>query len=204
MTKPTALHLTVDQAGGPAGLAAPRPVGIVGRTRGLLGNPLDGRFGPLHPSVLVEAIAGLVERFDLTGVDCVIGLPEGGVVPAYAFAAACNLPLVVGSLHRFDLPGVVSFTEQHSSSTSGVAISICGLVPGSRAIVVEDELTTGKTIVNCVRALRAAEVRCDQVATIYAVDDPALGARLAEEAIEFHAAFLFPTDVRDRLTTGPK
>jgi adenine phosphoribosyltransferase len=185
-------------------LPAPRPVGIRGRTRGLLGNPLDGRFGgPMNPSTLAEVIARLIERLDLAGVDCVVGFPEGGVIPAYAFAAASNLPLVAGSLHQLNLPGAISFTEQHNASSQAKIISLYGLAPGSRVIVVEDELTTGRTIVNCVRALRAAEVGCDQVVTIYAVDDPALGACLAEEGIELHAALLFSRDIRDGLTTAP-
>src|ERR1019366_10692710 len=61
-------------------------------------------------------------------------------------------------------------------------------------IVVEDEVTSGRTIINTVRALRAAGIRCDQVATIYAADDPEMRARVAAEGIRLHAASLCQAD----------
>ena len=42
-------------------------------------------------------------------------------------------------------------------------------------------MTSGRTVINCVRALRAAGIRCDQVATIYAADDHAMRARFIAE-----------------------
>lgn len=66
-------------------------------------------------------------------------------------------------------------------------------------IVVEDEVTSGRTIINTVRALRAAGIRCDQVATIYAADDPAMRARVAAEGIKLHVATLCQGDTNERL-----
>ena len=70
---------------------------------------------------------------------------------------------------------------------------------GDHVIVVEDEVSSGTTIVNCVRALRAAGIRCDQVATIYAADDPAMRARVAAEGIRLHAALLCQADINEQL-----
>jgi orotate phosphoribosyltransferase len=64
---------------------------------------------------------------------------------------------------------------------------------------VEDEVSSGQTIINCVRALRAAKVRCDQVATIYVADNPALRARVAAEGIRLHAAAFCQADINAEL-----
>jgi orotate phosphoribosyltransferase len=88
-----------------------------------------------------------------------------------------------------DATGVISFCQDHVRSSSG-GKHVVGLSAGKTVIVVEDEVTSGWTIINCVRALRAAGVHCNQVATIYAADDPAVRARFVDEGIRFHAVAL--------------
>jgi adenine/guanine phosphoribosyltransferase-like PRPP-binding protein len=179
-------------------LPVPSAVPIAGRARAQLGNPLDGRYGPMDAAALRLAIARLIECCDLAGVNYVLGIPEGGMVPAYAFSIAADVPVVFASVWRPERPGVISFNEDHDPP----AISrkhIYGLAPGDHVIVVEDEVTSGGTVINCVRALRAARVRCDQVAAVYASDDQDLRARLAAESIVLHAACLFSKDLGDRL-----
>jgi orotate phosphoribosyltransferase len=66
-------------------------------------------------------------------------------------------------------------------------------------VVVEDEITSGNTVINCVRALRAAGIECDRVATIYVADDVNLRDRLAAEGLKVHAASSFSRDVGERL-----
>jgi adenine/guanine phosphoribosyltransferase-like PRPP-binding protein len=183
----------------PLELPVPTPVPIVGRARGQLANPLDGRYGPLDLSALRAAVARLIARADLAGVKYVVGIPEGGMVPAYAFAVAAGLPVVLATIWQPDLPGVISFSEDHDPPPQTLKY-IYGLARGDHVIVVEDEVTSGNTVINCVRALRAAHIRCDQVAAIYVSDDPNLRRRLAAEAIELHAACLYAKDIADHLT----
>jgi adenine/guanine phosphoribosyltransferase-like PRPP-binding protein len=171
---------------------------IVGRARGQLGSPVDGRYGPMRPDDLRVAVARLVPEVDLGGVKYVLGVPEGGYIPAYAFAAEAGLPLVLASIWQPDVPGVVSFIEEHNTPFLR-GKHFHGLSPGDNVIVVEDEVSSGQTIINCVRALRAAGIRCDQVATIYAADDPAMRARVAAEGIRLHAASLCQADINERL-----
>jgi adenine/guanine phosphoribosyltransferase-like PRPP-binding protein len=181
---------------------APAPVTlpvlpIVGRARGQLASPVDGRYGPLDPGELQPAIASLARDADLRGVDYVLGIPEGGCIPAYAFAVETGLRVVLASIWRPDVPAVVSFTEEHDLPVIA-GKHIHGLVAGDHVIVVEDEVTSGRTIVNCVRALRAAGIRCDQVATIYAADDPAMRARVVAEGIRLHVVRLYQPDTGER------
>jgi adenine/guanine phosphoribosyltransferase-like PRPP-binding protein len=173
-------------------------VPIAGRARGQLASAVDGRYGPLDPDDLRPAIAWLARQFDLEGVKYVLGIPEGGFIPAYAFALETGLRVVLASIWQPNVPGVVSFIEEHEPPGVG-GKHVHGLHAGDHVIVVEDEVTTGRTVVNCVRALRAAGIRCDQVATIYAADDPATRALLAAEGIRLHAVSLCQPDTTERL-----
>jgi orotate phosphoribosyltransferase len=152
----------------------------------------------MEPEVLRLAIAELAGKVDLTGVTFALGIPEGGYLPAYAFGAHAGLRVVLGSIWQPDAPGVISFIEEHDVGNVR-AKHFNGLAAGDHVIVVEDEVSSGQTIINCVRALRAAKVRCDQVATIYVADNPALRARVAAEGIRLHAAAFFQADVNREL-----
>ena len=177
-------------------------VPIAGRARGQLGNALDGRYGMLDPREMQQVMAWLAGQFDLDRVDYVIGIPEGGLVPAYAFAAAIDRPVVLGTIWEPDVPGVVSFEEEHNPA-GRKAKHLMGLKPGDCVIVIEDELTSGRTLINCVRALRSAGVRCDQAGTIYAADDPDLRARIAAERIALHVVGTFEPDLCRQLYLRP-
>jgi len=173
-------------------------VPVAGRARGQLAGRLDGRYGPLDPGELRRAMAWLARQVDLEGVGHVLGIPEGGFVPAHAFALETGLRVVLASIWQPDVPGVVSFVEEHEPPAIA-GKHILGLAAGDHVIVVEDEVTTGATVVSCVRALRAAGIRCEQVAALYAADDPAMHARLAAEGIRLHAVATYPTDARELL-----
>jgi orotate phosphoribosyltransferase len=65
-------------------------------------------------------------------------------------------------------------------------------------IVVEDVVTAGRPIVNCVRARRAAETRCHQVAAIYAADDPEIHARLPTKGVRLLVALICEPGINAR------
>lgn len=177
-------------------------VPIAGRARGQIGNALDGRYGTLDPNAMQQVMAWLAKQLDLDGVDYVIGIPEGGLVPAYAFAATIDRPVVLGTIWQPDIPGVVSFEEEHNPADRK-GKHIMGLKPGDCVIVIEDELTSGRTLINCVRALRSAGIRCDQAGAIYAADDADLRARIAAERIALHVVGTFDQDLCRQLYVRP-
>ncbi len=184
--------------GDPQSVVALSRLPIIGRKRGQLASPVDGRYGALNPDDLRPAIATLVRDVDLEGVKYVLGIPEGGCIPAYAFAVETGLRVILASIWRPNVPAVVSFLEEHDPPA--IAGKHClGLTAGDRVVVVEDEVTSGRTIVNCVRALRTAGIRCDQVATVYAADDPAMRARVAAEGIALHFAWSFQLDANENV-----
>lgn len=171
---------------------------IVGRCRGQIASPLDGRYGRMDPARLRALVAELIEQADLDGVDVIVGIPEGGNIVGFAFAEAAGLPLVLATAQEPELPGLVTFTEPHMLA-SEQRKRIFGLEPGESVIIAEDEVTTGETVLDCVRNLRAAGIACDQVATVLAVDDGAMRAKLTAAGIRLHVARWLPADLLDRL-----
>ncbi len=152
-------------------------VPTVGRDRGQLASLLDGRYGPLDPAALHPVIAWLAATANLAGVGYAVDIPEGGCIRPSRSPRPPAFGVVLATIWQPDLPGVISFAEAHDPPPV-TGKHIYGLAPGDHAIVVEDEVTSGQTVVNCVRAMRAAGIRCNQVATIYAADDAAMRSRL--------------------------
>lgn len=146
---------------------------------------LDGRLQGMRPRELTELVRDLAAAIDTSRVDYVVGFPEGGTLPASAFAALVDRPLMVSTRLRLQIVPAISFEEPHSRI--GSTHWLYGLRSGSSVVIVEDEVTTGRTVVNAVRALRAAGVRVRDVATLIAVDTPEMWGRMADADIALHA-----------------
>lgn len=131
-------------------------------------------------------------------IDYVLGFPVGGAIPAFAFAQITGRPLILSMLVRPERPGLITFEEPHSSGATTHYVQ--GLAPGDVIVIVEDEVTTGRTAINAVRALRRAGVRITDVAAVLAVDDPAVWQRMADETITLHVGIRLPGDYLARIT----
>ena len=111
-----------------------------------------------------------------------LGFPEGGSVPAYAFGRAVGRPVILASRLPLDLPDRVAFEQPQANL--GTTHYVYGLKPGDRAMIFEDELTNGHTAVNAVRALRRAGIEIAQIAALEALGPPlrrGLYRRLADD-----------------------
>lgn len=166
-----------------------------------LRHPYNGRFHAIDHAALDALIDAMVARVDVSGVDYVLGFPEGGSVPAYAFGRAVKRPVILASRLPLDLPDRVSFEQPQANL--GTTHYVYGLVPGDRALIFEDELTNGHTAVNAVRALRRAGIEIDQVAALFAVDHPALWRRVEAEGVKLTVGVTLPPESAPRaLDTG--
>jgi adenine phosphoribosyltransferase len=149
--------------------------------RGQIVHALDGRYQPFRPAELVSAVRELAAGLDVNAIDYVLGFPEGGITPAFAFAHLVDRPLILSTRFVLEGPGVISFEEPHSGL--GKTHYIRGLREGDRVVVIEDEVTTGRTLINAVRALRGAGVQIDAAGALLAVDDPAMWQSMKNEDI---------------------
>ena len=172
-------------------------VSAANQARDQIAHRLDGRYGPMDPRELAPHVRDLAAAIDTADVDYVLGFPEGGVIPAFAFAQAVGLPLIISTRLRMALPGAVSFEEPHSGL--GTAHYLHGLHEGDRVVIVEDEVTTGRTIVNAVRALRQSGVHISRVGAVLAVDDPAMWQSMHDEKISLHVGARLPAEYAVRL-----
>jgi adenine/guanine phosphoribosyltransferase-like PRPP-binding protein len=158
---------------------------------------LNGRGQQVDAEALDALVRQMAQRIDVSAVDCILGIPEGGTVPAYAFARAVGRPLLLAARVMLQMPAI-TFEEPHVHANTTRTLSFYGLAPGQRVMIVEDELTNGHTAVNAVRALRAGGVVIEQIATLLAIDHPALWRRLAAEGLTAHAGVRLPPEYAPR------
>ena len=173
--------------------------GAGGAKRHLM-HPFNGRFHPIDHAALDVLIDAMVARIDVTAVDYVLGFPEGGSVPAYAFGRAVGRPVILASRLPLDLPDRVSFEQPQANL--GTTQYVYGLKPGDRVMIFEDELTNGHTAVNAVRALRRAGIEIAQIATLFAIDHPALWRRVGAEGVTLEVGVTLPLRSRPARSNG--
>lgn len=95
------------------------------------------------------------EQLDLTDElpDYLLGLDAGGIVPVLALAQASGIRFKIAWKLALELPGAIRFTEPHSTRPDMHAYSI---EAGAKVLIVDDEVTSGRTLASLVVALRRA------------------------------------------------
>ncbi len=117
---------------------------------------LDGTRSVVPPADLTNAGRSLWKRLlhevpAVTDVDAILGLDAGGIVPALALSLASGLPYKLAWKVRVPLPGAVHFVEGHANRPNVFAY---GIAPEHSYVLIDDEVTTGVTLVNLAQALR--------------------------------------------------
>ncbi|WP_432060542.1 phosphoribosyltransferase family protein [Streptomyces sp. S1] len=139
---------------------------------------LDGLEGPVHPDTLAHTGADLWRLLQeqvpggLGSVDFLLGLDAGGILPTVSLAGAAHLPYKIAWKLHLPLDGAVRFSEPHAMRTDVFAY---GIAPGQRIVIVDDEITTGRTLADLTRRLR--EAGAVPLAAACLVEDTTRGAR---------------------------
>ncbi|MFF4867838.1 phosphoribosyltransferase family protein [Streptomyces sp. NPDC000961] len=139
---------------------------------------LDGLESPVHPDALAHTGADLRRLLreqvpeGLTSVDFLLGLDAGGILPTVSLAGAAHLPYKIAWKLHLPLGGAVRFSEPHAMRTDVFAY---GISPGQRIVIVDDEITTGRTLADLTRRLREADAV--PLAAACLVEDTTRGAR---------------------------
>jgi adenine phosphoribosyltransferase len=144
---------------------------------------LDGIGQDVHPAAVLEAGQTLWQRWceqpDFRGHDIILGLDAGGILPTMAVALASRSSYRLAWKLDLDVPDKVVFHEPHARR---VEVFAYGDFTGRRVLIVDDEVTTGRTAANLITALRAAGA--DVVGLLCLVEDATSGARLVLDELE--------------------
>lgn len=139
---------------------------------------LDGLESAVHPDVLASVGAQLWQRVlaeipeALVTADFLLGLDAGGILPTVSLASAAQLPYKIAWKLHLPLRGAVRFSEPHAMRTDVFAY---GITTGQRMLLVDDEITTGRTLADLTRRLR--EAGAQPAAAVCLVEDTTQGAR---------------------------
>lgn len=131
---------------------------------------LDGILCDAPPSKLVSAgdalwAAWLQQQRDAGPVqpDLLLGLDAGGILPTVALSLASGLPYRLAWKLDLDLPGKRCFSEPHAIRTE---VFTYGDLFGRCVLLVDDEVTTGRTLANLIAVLRQDGVHLAGVACL--------------------------------------
>ncbi|HSP39743.1 MAG TPA: phosphoribosyltransferase family protein [Frankiaceae bacterium] len=156
------LTVTEDVLGGRldgmAGLALRRNP----RRAHLLVSRLLGKHLPVDPHEALHTgalLAGRLPADVLAGEPLVFGFAETATALGHSVAAAVPGAVSVCSTRRSGV-SVLTFEEEHSHATAHRVLAPLELISTPRAVVlVDDELSTGRTAINTIRALHAITPR---------------------------------------------
>lgn len=151
-------------------------LGIDEATRGVrIVHPLDGILAAVAPHEVIRAGQQLwtawTERSTSPGPDLLLGLDAGGILPTVAVALASGLPYRLAWKLDLALPHKRRFAEPHARRTD---VFTYGDLRETRVLIVDDEVTTGRTACNLAAVLRAEGATVLGVACL--IEDSAGGA----------------------------
>lgn len=117
---------------------------------------LDGIEGDVTPEHLLDVGSTLWRQWRThprcQPHDVILGLDAGGIVPALAISLASGTPYRLAWKLDLDLPHKSSFEEPHARRTD---VYVYGPFTGRRVLIVDDEVTTGRTILNLAGVLHS-------------------------------------------------
>jgi adenine/guanine phosphoribosyltransferase-like PRPP-binding protein len=126
----------------------------------LLVSTVLGKYVPVGPDIALEAAESLADRVsqvvgDAGSGDLVVGYAETATALGHAVAAALALPYIHSTRTPGGVPSAIAFEEAHSHARQH---ELCPedeslLRMAGTVVLVDDELTTGRTVLATIRAL---------------------------------------------------
>jgi adenine phosphoribosyltransferase len=137
---------------------------------------LDGMLAPVEPARLLATGRDLWSAWindpAHESPDILLGLDAGGIPPTFTLALAADLPYRLAWKLDLDLPDKNVFAEPHARRTD---VFTYAEFTNQKVLVVDDEITTGRTAANLTAMLRAAGAQI--VGVVCLVEDTVGGGR---------------------------
>ena len=155
-----------------------------GRRQEMIVQGLDGLIDDLDPVYLETLMKNLMTKVPYRGDEVILALDSSGYIPGVCASLVTKLPFRAtkkASLSGKEITSVVVFQEE---GTPNPNIYVYNLPRGSRVILVDDEIMTGRTIENAATELRKNNI--EVVAAVVPIEGTAYGPRkmLEEKGIK--------------------
>lgn len=121
-----------------------------GSRKDMLVQGLDGLIEPIDPVYIEEIMGQLFRKVSYTKDDIIIGVDSSGYIPAQAASHVTGLPVINTKKADLDHPSKIQFLEP---GTPHPDIFVYNLPEASSVIIVDDEIMTGRTVLNLAHAL---------------------------------------------------
>jgi adenine phosphoribosyltransferase len=152
-----------------------RPVRVI--------HDLDGIRHEVAPDLVTTTGNALWEAWvhdpAFTAPDLLLGLDAGGILPTVAVALASGSPFRLAWKLDLDLPHKARFSEPHARRTD---VYTYGDLAGRRVLIVDDEITTGRTLAGLIQVLRDGGAHVTGVVCL--IEDTAGEARAVMDTLE--------------------
>lgn len=156
---------------------------------------LDGIDGPVDPTRFQEAGEAFLRCCEplWTPVrpEVLLGLDAGGILPTVALSLASGIPYRLAWKLDLSLPEKLSFEEPEAARTN---VSVYGLTSTEVIFLVDDEVTTGRTLGNLADALRKRGISVIGAGCL--VEDGEGAARKYLDSCQLQLAALFKLSPR--------
>jgi adenine phosphoribosyltransferase len=143
---------------------------------------LDGILSEVEPAALLRTGSALWQAWCshdcFQQPDLLLGLDAGGILPTVAVALASGLPYRLAWKLDLDLPDKQRFSEPHARRTE---VFTYGDLTTNRVLLVDDEVTTGRTLATLVTVLSNGDV--DVVGITCLIEDTTGHARPLMESL---------------------
>ncbi|MFA6427050.1 MAG: phosphoribosyltransferase domain-containing protein [Candidatus Magasanikbacteria bacterium] len=143
-------------------------------------NPFTGRGIPINHKLVQKKCKELVSKLKLDDIDYILGFCEQGIVPAYTIAFLTKIPFISSTRTRLNDHTEIHFVEEHSMFPNQY---IYGLKKGDKVAIIEDEITTGKTLCNAITSLHQKGVEVKEVGALIMTSDTNNLGKLKKQAI---------------------
>ena len=116
----------------------------------------------ITPGDLRLAARELAEKLPCGQPDYLVGFAPGGIPITVALAYELEARALIAYKTRLSVPGELTWSEPHAFNAT---FYFYDAVPGTSMVLVDDEVDSGNTVCNAVRALRSRDVNVIGVAS---------------------------------------
>ncbi len=128
-----------------------RRLNYPGERKSMIVQTLDGLLETLNPTYLDQIMKQLFYQIKYEPNDIILAVDASGYIPATAASMVTGLNLVASKKVELDIPNKVCFYEPGAPNPN---IFVYSIPDNSRVIIVDDEIMTGRTIINASKALK--------------------------------------------------